>query len=653
MQTLESRITAPRGPRNPNPSTRTGGSHRSGIQKRSSTPRPRVDKDGDLVMDSDATKSGKGGIERVRGRGAGRGRAASTRASNPGRSKAAVERGISTSQVNLVNGSSSQVQVDGLHGSKAVNNPDGGLEALCGFLERKAAGLDAASNRVVKIKKSQLRGGSVFLTASAEDIAEILKLNGFKFAGSDLVIKEVERKDGVKEPSAQAQGVKERMKAALSKRYDSALKLLNLSDLVQDPDLQAVDISVLSADNVVKFFSALMQLFGDMLEENRQKRNTVTSISIANNGLDTVSNIYAIGNTFPHLKNLDLSGNNFASTKSLEGLKHKFRSLENLVLTNNPIVIQEPAFGEQVISWLPKLLLLNEVPVRTPEQVFATSTPIPISTPDFRDVGQVGETFIRALKTNYDGDRNALLAAYYDDQSVFSLAINMTAPRNREHITPVPAWSAYTKFNHNLDRINHTIARMNRRFVGVQAIQATWAELPATRHPNLNQSDKYIIECRPQAGLPDPSGRSSRGVDGLLITVHGEFEEQNSKVEDRALRSFSRTFVLGPGVPGGVPIRVISDMMALRAHAPLAHPSPAVVQAQAAQIQEPAQQQTPTDQEKEFMANQLMEKTGMTLEYTIMCLQDNTWNLEQAYMKFQTVEPSLPPIAFINGVVPK
>jgi nuclear RNA export factor len=45
------------------------------------------------------------------------------------------------------------LRIDGLSSSKAASNPDGGLESLLGFLERKASGLDAKSNRTVKIKK--------------------------------------------------------------------------------------------------------------------------------------------------------------------------------------------------------------------------------------------------------------------------------------------------------------------------------------------------------------------------------------------------------------------------------------------------------------------------------------------------------------------
>jgi nuclear RNA export factor len=46
-----------------------------------------------------------------------------------------------------------RLQVSGLSDSKAASNPDGGLDALLSFLERKASGLDSKSNRAVKIKK--------------------------------------------------------------------------------------------------------------------------------------------------------------------------------------------------------------------------------------------------------------------------------------------------------------------------------------------------------------------------------------------------------------------------------------------------------------------------------------------------------------------
>jgi len=74
-------------------------------------------------------------------------------------------------------------------------------------------------------------------------------------------------------------------------------------------------------------------------------------------------------------------------------------------------------------------------------------------------------------------------------------------------------------------------------------------------------------------GLADPAGQSIHGVDGLILSIHGEFEELPSPSLEKALRSFSRTFVLGPGSPGGPPIRVVSDLLVLRAWAPLPLPS--------------------------------------------------------------------------------
>ena len=481
-------------------------------------------------------------------------------------------------------------------------------------------------------------GDSVIITARIEDITEIQKLDQFVFAGATLSIKPIENAPGGEEKgvSKAAQDVKEKFKAILAKRYDASIKLLNLSALAQDPDFVEVGIQTLSSASAAKFFIALMSICDSMFKNAQEKRDAIVSISLANNGIDDLRNIIAVADTFPHIKNLDLSGNNLATLKSLQSWKPKFRGLENLVLVDNPIIMQEPTYNEEVLKWFPKLQILNNVPVRTPEQVFANSTPIPIGAPDFRDVGQVGENFIRQFIGLYDSDRNALLANYYDNETAFSLAINMSAPRSRDHPTPIPKWSSYTKFSRNLAKVTHTHTRIDRRYIGATAIQPVWSELPATRHPDLAQSDKYIIECRPQPGLADPSGQSARGVDGLLITIHGEFEEQNPSVADIALRSFSRTFVLGPGAPGGIPIRVVSDMLALRAHSPLAVPLPATVpQSQAVQVAPPAQPQEISEQGKELIANQLMEKTGMTLEYTIMCLQETAWNIEQAYAAYE------------------
>jgi nuclear RNA export factor len=107
-------------------------------------------------------KSGKGRLESpvpTRPQASGRARAPNPRGSNLNTQKAqqAILRGLETKQANVLDAristSGTALQVDGLKASKAASNPDGGLESLLGFLERKAAGLDSGSNRAVKIKK--------------------------------------------------------------------------------------------------------------------------------------------------------------------------------------------------------------------------------------------------------------------------------------------------------------------------------------------------------------------------------------------------------------------------------------------------------------------------------------------------------------------
>jgi nuclear RNA export factor len=156
----------PRGPRGSSPSVRGG--PRGGIQKNRGGGGPaRVDKDGDLVMDAGAA----GGDKRRAGRGriggspqpkpltTGRTNAGPSRGGNHSLHRAqAILRGMESKQATVLEtritaGGASSLRIDGLSSSKAASNPDRGLEALLGFLERKASGLDAKSNRPVKIKK--------------------------------------------------------------------------------------------------------------------------------------------------------------------------------------------------------------------------------------------------------------------------------------------------------------------------------------------------------------------------------------------------------------------------------------------------------------------------------------------------------------------
>ncbi|CAL3962182.1 unnamed protein product [Diplocarpon coronariae] len=651
----------PRGPRGSAP--RGGG--RGGIQKRRTGGPVPVDRDGDLVMDAAAptqARSGRGRMDSTRsartpsgppgrasgGRQSGGRSAQSSRPTPSGRgnyvsekSKLSVIRGLGAGQAKVlpsrISVEATRLQIGGLNQSKAASNPDGGLESLLGFLERKASALNQ-SNGAVRIKKSSKVGDSVFITASPEDIAAIQKLDTFTFAGAALTIRVVDSSDQQTEPKTNE--VREQFKEVLARRYDGNAKLLNLSALATDAGLQKM--GMFDVKNPHKIFLAMMVVASNMFESRQAKREAIVSVSLTDNHLEDVKEVMSLVEYFPDIKNIDLSRNNLAGMKSLDAwnsnYNFKFRHLENLVLAGNPIEAELPTLKDALARRYRKLQTLNNVPLRTPEQIAAdldhAATLFPISGPRFNDVSDVGKTFVTQFLGLYDTDRSALLASYYDSESVFSLNINMSAPRSSGLSVPIQPWAEYTRHSRNLEKINHLNARMNRQYKGIEAIQLVWASLPATKHPNLlGQTEKYIIECDLQAGLPDPSRQSAAGVNGLIITMHGEFADNTGASSEKSIRSFSRTFILGPGAPGGPQIRVVSDMLALRAWAPLAQFDSAAAQAL------PAPQSTMTPEQAELehkkaLASQLMEKTGMTLEYSGLCLDNAGWNLETAYKMF-------------------
>ena len=489
----------------------------------------------------------------------------------------------------------------------------------------------------------------------------MLRVNGNVFAGTHVTVeshdssadqaldRELANTNGTTGSTADT---KTKMTAILGKRYYPETKLLDLSKLPTDPDLLAMGIFN-STSTESKFFPALMKVWEMGFTNATQRQEAVESVSLAHNQLANISVVTSLAQTFPGLKNLDLSNNNFKDTHSIIGWRWKFRDLEFLDLTGNELCT-DPGFKDTMLKWYPKLRTLNNVQVRTAEEVAAQKkTPIPVQAPYFQDEGQIGENFVRVFFPGYDNDRNELINGLYDDNSTFSFNINTSAPRAPQATTA--NWDPYIKKSRNLMKISHLPARMNRLYQGVNSIRELWASLPPTRHPDLMaRPEEWIIECHPVPGLPDPTGQSPTGVGGLMVMVHGSFEESvEGKVERR---SFDRTFILGPGNGLGG-LRVVNDALCLRAYggheawspasqaipsamAPPAAPAPVVPVAPGvpAGYGAPAPGKTDTQVQQEQMVAQMSSKSGMTLQYSEMALSSNGWNPEAAWYNFEQLK---------------
>ncbi len=484
----------------------------------------------------------------------------------------------------------------------------------------------------------------MFILVRDEDAEEIAKLNNFQFAGSNLGIAEnaggwprnnSDGKNGEEGLSQETLERKVQLQEVLSQRYDTASKLLNLSALGKDPIL--IQMGYLQdKERAEKTFKVLMAICDETFPTDEAKRDAVQSVSVANNVVDWVGPIFTLAETFPGLKHLDLGGNQFKQLKSLSRWRNRFRDLETLVLAGNPLEVEDPNYKTELLEWFPKLLNLNGIQVRTPEQVAAESAAraeqrhvyLPQHGADFRDVSGIAEGFLIQFLPLYDSDRAQLASAFYDDGSQFSLSVT-THNHTDSHVLP---WAAYIKYSRNLTKINNIGARAQRLIQGGTMIRELWNKLPKTKHPDFKTDiHKYLVDCHPIPGLPDPTGQSPNGVDGLIISMHGEFEETDQTSGKTGQRSFTRTFVLGPGLPGKAPIRVVSDILSLRAHNVLPEQGPPAAAPVA--VAAVAMPDSETEQKKQ-MVMELSKQTNMTLQYSELCLAEAGWSFETALARF-------------------
>ena len=444
------------------------------------------------------------------------------------------------------------------------------------------------------------------------------------------------------------------LKGVLSRRYNIESKLLDLSQLGSDPEL--VNIGMFSTTSrESKFFPALMKICDNIFTTAKEKEQAIISVSLANNALPSISSVTTLAQTFPAIKNLDLSNNNIKNLTSLDGWRWKFRKLDHLILTGNPIEAEVPDYKDDMLKWFPSLTTLNTIQIRSLEETKAATSgrlPIPVLGPSFRDEASISESFVKQFFPAYDSDRATLVNGYYDAQSTFSLSINTSAPR-APAVTDqkMPGWDEYIKRSRNLMKIAHLPARMSRLHTGTDSIRDAFTTLPATRHPDLMaEPQKWCIECHTVPGLPDATGQSVSGVGGLIVMVHGEFSEVNvSTGQATNSRSFDRTFVLGAGAGVGG-IRVVCDTLVLRSYGGheawqpegggMVSSAPEQPQAQHQIIVPqgfavPGPGKSEEQVQKEVLAVELSKATGMTLEYSGMCLEQSGWDLGNAASAFE------------------
>ena len=196
----------------------------------------------------------------------------------------------------------------------------------------------------------------MIISVRPEDTPKIIRLNNYTFAGAKLSI-ELDKQAASQTStvhSAEAADVKELLRCVLARRYTQESKLLDLSNLGNDPELVNSGIFG-SVSTTSKLFPALMKVCDDTFPTEQQKTEAVLGVSLAGNELSNLDAVKTLAQTFPSLKNLDLSNNQFKSIGALDAWRPKFRQLEHLIVAGNPLEESDPSFMAKLMEWYPKL----------------------------------------------------------------------------------------------------------------------------------------------------------------------------------------------------------------------------------------------------------------------------------------------------------
>ncbi|GAB1302146.1 Nuclear RNA export factor 1 [Apodemus speciosus] len=424
----------------------------------------------------------------------------------------------------------------------------------------------------------------------------------------------------------------EQLKLIMSKRYDGSQQALDLKGLRSDPDLVAQNIDVVL--NRRSCMAATLRI----IEENIPE---LLSLNLSNNRLYKLDDMSSIVQKAPNLKTLNLSGNELKSEWELD--KIKGLKLEELWLDRNPMCdtfrdqstyircqtwqnwwipgeAAEPLGSHPIPSSrgctdairerFPKLLRLDghELPPPIAFDVEAPTMLPPCKGSYFgtENLKSLVLHFLHQYYAIYDsGDRQGLLDAYHD-----GACCSLSIPSNSQN----PArnnLAEYFKDNRNVKKLKNPTMRFRLLKHTRLNVVAFLNELPKTQH-DINS---FVVDISAQTSTL------------LCFSVNGVFKEVDGTSRD-SLRAFTRTFIAVPASNSG--LCIVNDELFVR------NASPEEIQrAFAMPAPTPSSSPVPTlSPEQQEMLQAFSTQSGMNLEWSQKCLQDNNWDYTRSAQAF-------------------
>uniref|UniRef100_A0A8C1ABD6 Nuclear RNA export factor 1b n=2 Tax=Cyprinus carpio TaxID=7962 RepID=A0A8C1ABD6_CYPCA len=385
----------------------------------------------------------------------------------------------------------------------------------------------------------------------------------------------------------------EHLKQCMAKRFDGSQQALDLNNIRVDPDLVSQNIEVTL--NRRNSMLAVIKI----IEENIPE---LICLNLSNNRLYRLDDLADIVNKVPNLKILNLSHNELKTERELDKLKGL--KLVELSLEGNPLSGHYKNQADYVRLVFSAICCQKNT---IHKYINIKRSILKHSYFCSEEIKNIILCFLQQYYSIYDsGDRQPLLDAYHDG-AAFSLSIPFTLQNASKYSTPSLSLChclSATRFR----LIKHT--RLN--------VVAFLNELPKTQHDI-----------------------ASLIVDVNTYTVSQTCSDGKSR---DSFRAFSRVFIAVPA--GNAGLCIVNDELFVRNAT-----TEEIRRAFVAPAPTPSSSPVPTlsaPQQEMLAAFSLM--SGMNLEWSQKCLQDNDWDFDRAAQIFTGLKAQgkIPDVAFVK-----
>uniref|UniRef100_A0A8C7JZD4 Nuclear RNA export factor 1 n=1 Tax=Oncorhynchus kisutch TaxID=8019 RepID=A0A8C7JZD4_ONCKI len=407
----------------------------------------------------------------------------------------------------------------------------------------------------------------------------------------------------------------EHLKQCMAKRFDRSQQALDLNNIRIDPDLVSQNIDVTL--NRKNSMHAVIKI----IEENIPE---LVCLNISNNKLFRLDDLSELVNKAPNLKTLNLSHNELKTERELDRIKGL--KLVELWLERNPLCDyfkDHASYISTVRERFPRLLKLDgqDLPPPIVFDVEVTPAALPPCKASYFCSEEIKTPILAFLQQYYSvydsGDRQPLLDAYHDG-ATFSLSMSITM-QNPSSL------GDYHKDTRNLKKLKDPSTRFRLLKHTRLNVVAFLNELPKTHHDTASLN-------------VDVNTFTS-----LTMSLFLSFTLVEGKSRD-SVRAFSRVFITVPA--GGTSLCIVNDELFVRNAT-----TEEIRRAFVAPAPTPSSSPVPTlSAPQQEMLSAFSLKSGMNLEWSQKCLQDNEWDFNRAGQVFTDLKAhgKIPDVAFIK-----